>query len=594
MTAQNLIYVLIYLFSILILVMPLGWYMAQVYEGKSCGLDKILRPLEHLIYRICGVNPDQEMGWKTYLIAMLLLNLVVLLAIYIMVRLQLLLPLNPQHFAAISPALAFNIAAGFTASADWQAYSGESALSYFNQMTTLTVVKFIAAGTGMSLLIAFIRGIVRRETVGLGNFWVDLTRSILYILLPLSFLFAIFLTSQGVIQNLNPYQKIDLLQPLSYQQVVTDNTGQPVKDSHGQAQTKTITLTQQTIPMGPVASSLAIEQFAVNGGGFFNVNNAHPFENPNPLTNFFEMLAMIIIPAAFCYTFGVMVKDKRQGWAILAAMLLIYIPCLCFDVSLEQAGNPLLTHNTNLLSGGNMEGKETRFGIVGSSIYAAAATATASGSNNMMIDSFTPLGILISLWLMHTGEVVFGGVGSGLYGMLMLVILTVFIAGLMVGRSPEYLGKKIDGFEMKMVVFSVLIMPVLVLFFTALAVVLPAGVSVIGNPGAHGFTEILYTFTSMVSTNGGEMAGLNSNTTFYNILGGFTMLFGRYWVAIPVLAIAGSLALKRVKPPNLGTLPTHSFFFVFLLVGVITILGALTFFPALALGPIAEYLFLAK
>ena len=594
MTTNGFLQILFFLVVLLTLVKPMGWYMARVYEGKSCGLDKLLKPFENFIYRLCGINPTVEMNWKVYLSTMLLINFIVLLVIYALLRSQILLPFNPQHFSALTPDLAFNIAAGFTGSADWQVYSGEGVLSYFNQMTTLTVVKFIAAGSGMALLIAFIRGLAGHETSGLGNFWVDLVRSILYILLPLSFVLAIFLSSQGVIQNLRPYQKVDLVQPLKFQQTVIDSQGQPIKNKLGQIQTKTITLTQQTIPMGPVASTLAIEQISVNGGGFFNVNNAHPFENPNPITNFLELLTMILLPAAFCYTFGIMIKDKRQGWAVLIAMLLIFVPSVFIAVNLEQTGNSALTHNVDILPGGNMEGKETRFGIANSAMWMATASATASGTNNAMTDSFTPLGGLISLWLIHTGEVIFGGTGSGLYGMLMLVILTVFIAGLMVGRTPEYLGKKINGFDMKMAVFSILIMPVFVLFLTALAVVVPSAVAAIGNPGAHGFTEILYAFTSMVSTNGGAMFGLNANTPFYNIIGGCAILFGRYWTAIPALAVAGSFARKRMIPVSSGTLPTHTLLFIFMLVSVITIFGALTFFPALALGPIAEYLILSQ
>lgn len=564
MTNNQLLQIGLHLLALLVCVKPLGWYMARVYEGKNCGLDAVIGPVERFIYRICRIQPGQEMDWKQYLSAMLMLNLLLFLSVYAVQKLQWYFPFNPAHFSALSPDLAFNIAAAFTASADWQPYSGESSISYFNQMTALTIAKFLAAGTGMSLLAAFIRGIHRHESTGLGNFWVDLVKSILYILLPLAFLFAVFFSSQGVIQNFKPYEKISLLQPAAGQ-------------------------TEQIIPMGPVASSLAAEQLTVNGGGYFGVGNAHPYQNPNPLTNFMEMLAMMLIPAAFCYTFGMMVGDKRQGWAILLAMLLIYIPCVYAGVRAEQAGNPAFAH-LQLSSSENMEGKETRFGIVNSAMWGAAASATASGSNNAMLDSFTPIGGLVALWLIHTGEIVFGGAGSGLYGMLTVVIIAVFIAGLMIGRQPEYLGKKIDEFEMKMAAFAILIMPMLVLILTAIAVVLPAGKSAAGNPGAHGFTEILFAFTSMVNTNGGSMSGLNANTPFYNLAGGMAMMAGRYWVAIPTLALAGSLARKRKKAMDGGSLHTYTPLFVIMLVCVSLIIGALTFFPALSLGPIAEYL----
>lgn len=570
MTPFDIIQILLYLLIIFVLVKPLGWYMAQVYEQKNCVLDPVLKPIERFIYRFCNINPEQEMDWKSYLISMLLLNFFGLIFVYIIQRLQFFLPLNPLQFSGVNADLAFNTAASFVTNTNWQAYGGENTLSYLTQMLALTVQNFLSAATGMSLLIALIRGLTKHETTQLGNFWVDLIRGTLYILLPLAFVFALILTSQGVIQNFNTYQKVNVWQPSTYEQS---------------------TLTTQTLPMGPVASQIAIKQLGTNGGGFFNANSAHPFENPTPLTNFLEMLALLLIPSAFCYTFGVMVKDKRQGWAIFAAMAILFIPLVFVTVSAEQIGNPALSQY-NLVPSGNMEGKETRFGITNSALWASATTATSNGSVNSMHDSYTPLGGLIPLWLMHLGEVVFGGVGSGLYGMLMLVIITVFVAGLMVGRTPEYLGKKIEPFEMKMATIAVLVMPLVVLLFTAIATVTQAGTMSIGNPGTHGFTEMLYAFTSMVNNNGSAFAGLNANTPFYNVVGAIAILIGRYWIAIPVLAIAGSLIQKKTIPITSGTLLTHTPLFVILLISVTIILGALTFFPALALGPIVEQILL--
>jgi potassium-transporting ATPase potassium-binding subunit len=554
--------------------------MARVYEGKLCGLDWLLKPFETLTYRICRIKPEKEMNWKCYLSAMLIFNLFGLLAVYAIQRFQAYFPLNPQGFLAVSPELAFNTAVSFASNTSWQAYGGETTLSYFSQMTSITVQCFLSSATGMSLLVALIRGLTRHETSDLGNFWVDTIRGTLYILLPLLCIIAIILSSQGVIQNIKPYQTINLVQPIHYQQAIT---------------------TEQIIPMGPVASQIAIKQLGSDGGGFFNANSAHPFENPTPLSNLIEMLALLLIPTAFCYTFGIMIKDKRQGWAILIAMFLLFIPMIYVAVSFEQQGNPALTQmgidqtpQHNLTPGGNMEGKETRFGIVNSSLWATITTATSNGSVNSMHDSYTPMGGFTTLWLMHLGEVVFGGVGSGLYGMLMLIIVTVFLAGLMVGRMPTFLGKKIDTYEMKMAAFAVLLMPIVVIMCTAIAAATHAGTSSIANPGAHGFSEMLYAFTSMVNNNGSAFAGLDANKPFYNILGGVAMLLGRYWIAIPVLAIAGSLARKKIIAHNSGTLPTHTPLFIIFLVGVTLVLGALTFLPALALGPIVEQLILWK
>ncbi len=565
-SANGFYQIAVYLIILLLLVKPLGWYMARVYENKSCGLDRCCGPLERFVYRICNIQPEIEMCWKNYLFSMLIFNLLGMLAVYFIQRIQFYLPINPQHFSSPSAHLAFNTASSFATNTNWQSYSGETTMSYFTQMLALTVQNFLSAATGMSLLIALIRGIVRHNGKNLGNFWVDTIRGTLYILLPLSIILSLILVSQGVIQNFKPSQQIT-----------------PV----------------QIIPMGPVASEIAIKQLGTNGGGFFNTNSAHPFENPNPLSNFLEMLAILLIPAALCYTFGVMVKDKRQGWAILAAMIIIFIPILFLCVFSEQQGNPALSQlgvdqvaQSSLFPGGNMEGKETRFGIINSALWTTATSAASNGSVNSMLDSYIPLGGLVPLWMIHLGEVIFGGVGSGLYGMLMLVIITVFVAGLMVGRTPEYLGKKIEPYEMKMASIAVLVMPLTVLLSTAVAVVMKIGLSSIANPGAHGLSEILYAFSSMGNNNGSAFAGLNTNTPFYNILGGIVMLIARYWIAIPALAIAGSLVRKKIIPSSAGTLETHRPLFIILLVCVTILLGALSFLPALALGPIVEQLML--
>jgi K+-transporting ATPase ATPase A chain len=461
-------------------------------------------------------------------------------------------------------------------------------MSYLTQMLALGAQNFLSAATGMSVLIALIRGLSRRETQALGNFWVDLTRGTLYILLPLSIIWATLLVSQGVVQNLHASQTVNLLQPSSYVQSSTDAKGHTL--------TQSISLTQQTLPQGPVASQIAIKQLGTNGGGYFNTNSAHPYENPSPVSNFLEMLALLLIPASLCYTFGAMVKDRRQGWAVLIAMFIIFVPFMLLCVSAEQAGNSALTQmgiNQTAAanySGGNMEGKEVRFGVVNSAIWATATTAASNGSSNASMDSMTPIGGLVPMWLMQLGEVIFGGAGSGLYGMLIMVILTVFVAGLMVGRTPEYLGKKIEPFEMKMASFALLVMPCTVLLSTAIAATTDIGRIALGNPGAHGFSEMLYAFSSMTNNNGSALAGLNSNTSFYNVLGGLVMLIGRFWIIVPVLAIAGSLASKKIIPPSSGTLPTDTVFFVGLLVIIIMIVGALTFVPALALGPVVEQL----
>ena len=467
-------------------------------------------------------------------------------------------------------------------------------MSYLTQMMGLSVQNFVSAAQGMAVLVAVIRGFTRRTARSIGNFWVDFTRTVLYILLPLSLIMAVFLVSQGMVQSFSPYKNVPIVQTITYDNPKLDEKGNPIKDASGNPVTEKAEMKEQSIPLGPVASQIAIKQLGTNGGGFFNVNSAHPFENPTPLSNFLEMLAILLIPAALCYTFGKMVKDKRQGWALLAAMFVIFIPLLIICYSAEQAGNPLLTAIGIDPSGGNMEGKELRFGVANSALWATATTAASNGSVNAMHDSFSPLGGLVPMVLMQLGEIVFGGVGSGLYGMIAFAVVAVFIAGLMVGRTPEYLGKKIEAFEVKMAAIVILIPCCFVLLGTAIASVTTAGVARISNPGPHGFSQMLYAFSSMSNNNGSAFAGLNANTLFYNTLGGIAMLFGRFWTMIPMLAIAGSLAAKKYVPPSAGTLPTHTPLFVVLLVGVIIIVAALTFFPALGLGPIAEHLMLYK
>lgn len=563
---------------------PLGSFMARVYEGRPCGRDGALGWLERGIYRLGGINPRQEMGWRTYTVAVLLFNVVGFLAVYALLRLQEMLPLNPQQFPANTPDSAFNTAASFATNTNWQGYGGETTMSYLSQMLGLTVQNFVSAASGMAVLVALLRGLARRSAQTIGNFWYDLVRSTLYILLPLSLLLAAVLVSQGVIQNFSPYTTVNVLQP------ITAADGSSVST--------------QTLALGPAASQIAIKQLGTNGGGFFNVNSAHPFENPTPISNFLELLAILLIPAALCYTFGAMVGDTRQGWALLAAMYVIFVPLSIFTVWQEQSGVPAYNQlgidqiASATQSGGNMEGKETRFGITNSALWAAATTAASNGSVNSMHDSYTPLGGLVPMWLMQLGEIVFGGVGSGLYGMLVFVIVAVFIAGLMVGRTPEYLGKKIEAFEMKMAALVILIPPLVVLVGTAIAVSGPgltylSGEEVksnLNNPGAHGFSEVLYAFSSAGNNNGSAFAGLTANEPFYNSALGVAMFISRFWLMIPTLAIAGSLARKKYTPPGAGTLPTHRPLFVVMVVSTILLVGALTFVPALALGPVVEQL----
>jgi K+-transporting ATPase ATPase A chain len=599
MTLNGYLQIGVYLVVLLALAKPLGWYTARVYEGLPIGLNRVLGPLERLMYRLCGVCADHaeaEMHWRTYAIAMLLFNLFGFLAAYALQRFQGVLPLNPQGLEAVTPDSSFNTAVSFASNTNWQGYGGETTMSYLTQMLGLTVQNFVSAASGMATLVALIRGLARRTAQTIGNFWVDMTRSTLYILLPLSLVLALIQVSQGVVQNFSAYKTVPLLQATSYEQPQLDADGKPLKDASGKSVTEPVTVQAQVLPMGPAASQIAIKQLGTNGGGFFNVNSSHPFENATPLSNFFEMLAILLIPAALCYTFGRMVGDTRQGWAVLAAMTLIFVPLLALCVRTEQSGNPAFSRlgidqtASDMQAGGNMEGKEVRFGIASSALWATATTAASNGSVNSMHDSYTPLGGLVPMFLMQLGEVIYGGVGSGLYGMLIFAIIAVFVAGLMVGRTPEYLGKKIESYEMKMASLVILIPPLVVLGFTALAVVTEAGTATIFNPGVHGFSEVLYAYSSMGNNNGSAFAGLGANNPFYNVTGGLAMLMARYWLAIPTLAIAGSLARKKGVPAGPGTLPTHTPLFVVMLIGVVIIVGALTFIPALALGPIVEHL----
>ncbi|MBP1694049.1 MAG: kdpA [Chloroflexi bacterium] len=568
-----------YIVVLLLLAKPLGLFMARVYQGEHTILDPILRPVERLIYRLSGIKADDDMDWKTYAIAMLLFNILGLLTVYALQRFQGVLPLNPQGLGAVTPDSSWNTAVSFTTNTNWQGYGGEVTMSYASQMLAMTVQNFVSAATGMAVLMALIRGIVRHNTKGVGNFWVDLTRSILYILLPLSLVLAFALVTQGVVQTFRPYQTVAFIQS------TFDANGNEV--------------TQQVLAVGPAASQIAIKQLGTNGGGFFNTNSAHPFENPTPFSNFLEMLAILLIPAALTYTYGKMVGDTRQGWAILAVMTILFVGFLGLAVWAEQGGNPAFTAmgvdqvQSAMNPGGNMEGKEVRFGIANSALWATVTTSASNGSVNSMHDSFMPLGGLVPLFMMQLGEIIFGGVGSGLYGMLAFVIVAVFIAGLMVGRTPEYLGKKIEAYEMKMASIMLLIPILLVNAGTAIAVVTPSGLAAIWNTGGpHGFSEVLYAFSSAANNNGSAFAGLGANTPFYNIALGICMLFARYWLAIPTLAIAGSLVRKKKVPEGAGTLPTHTALFGVWLIGVIMIVGALSFIPALSLGPIVEHLLL--
>ncbi len=558
MNPHALVLLGVFLTALLLLAKPLGTYIANVMDGRFNFASRIERP----IYRMAGVRPEQEMNWLRYAFAIILFNTLGLLAVYLLQRVQLWLPLNPQAMPNVSPDSAFNTAISFVSNTNWQGYAGESTMSYLTQMLALAVQNFFSAATGIAVVVALIRGFARHTATTIGNAWVDLTRVTLHVLLPLSIIVAVILAGQGVIQNFDAYREVATLQAP----------------------------TTQTLAMGPVASQEAIKMLGTNGGGFFNANSAHPFENPTPLTNFVEMLSIFLIPAALCFCFGQMVGDRRQGWALLTAMTLLFVVLAGAAMHFEQQGNPLLTQLGIDPSLGNMEGKEARFGIADSGLFAAITTAASCGAVNAMHDSFTPLGGMIPLVLMQLGEVVFGGVGTGLYGMLLFAIMAVFISGLMIGRTPEYLGKKIEIHEMKMTSIAILVTPLLVLIGTAVAVMSNGGLAGIANPGAHGFSEILYAFTSAANNNGSAFAGLSANTPFYNILLGVAMWFGRFGVIVPVLAIAGSLAAKKRLAASEGTLPTHGPLFITLLIGVVLLVGLLNYVPALALGPVIEHL----
>jgi K+-transporting ATPase ATPase A chain len=596
MTTNDIVQIGIYLIVLLLLVKPVGQYMALVFADTPNRVNRLGAGVERLLYRASGIRAEDDMGWRRYAMTMLLFNIAGLLVVYLLQRVQQWLPLNPQHFTAITPDSAMNTAISFASNTNWQAYSGENAMSYLTQMLGLAVQNFLSAATGIAVLIAVIRGFTRKSSLSIGNFWVDMTRSTLYILLPFSLIMALLLVSQGVVQNFKPYVDVPLTQHIVQVEQVKDAQGNVLKDAAGHDVTKESPVDTQTLPMGPAASQIAIKQLGTNGGGFFGANSAHPYENPTPLANFIEMLAIFLIPGGLCITFGSMVGDRRQGWAILATMLLIFVPLAIGAVAAEQAGNPALhglavdQQASTLQPGGNMEGKETRFGIAASGLFTAITTAASCGAVNNAHDSLTPLGGLVPMWLMQLGEVIFGGVGSGLYGMLAFAVVAVFIAGLMVGRTPEYLGKKIEAYEMKMASLAVLLPCALVVICTAIAVLTPAGVVGISNPGAHGFSEVLYAVSSASNNNGSAFGGLSTNTPFWNILLGVCMFLARFPLAIAMLAMAGSLASKRHVPPSAGTLPTHTPLFVTLLACVVIVVGALTFLPALALGPIAEYL----
>ncbi|MEG0881428.1 MAG: potassium-transporting ATPase subunit KdpA [Janthinobacterium sp.] len=596
MTTQSILLLVAFLAVLLAAGYPLGLYMAKVAgDGPVRGLGW-LQKLENLLYRWSGLPADKAMGWKSYAIALIVFNTVGAVFVYGLQRLQGFLPLNPQGLGAVSPDSSFNTTVSFVANTNWQGYGGEQTMSYLTQMLALTGQNFLSAATGIAVIFALVRGFASRSGKSIGNFWVDLVRSTLYILLPLSLALSVVFMGEGMIQNFSAYKEVTLLDHVAYETPKVTADGQPVLDAAGKPVMEAQVATTQTIAMGPVASQESIKLLGTNGGGFFNANSSHPYENPTVLSNFLQMLAIFIIPAGLCFTFGRMVGDLRQGWAVLAAMTLIFVVMTAGVMSAEQQANPALQalgvdqQASSLQSGGNMEGKETRFGISSSTLFAAVTTAASCGAVNSMHDSYMPLGGMVPLLLMQFGEVVFGGVGTGLYGMLMFAILAVFIAGLMIGRTPEYLGKKIQAYEMKMVSLAILITPALVLTGTAIAVMVEPGKIGVANPGAHGFSEILYAFTSAANNNGSAFAGLSANTPFYNVMLAIAMWFGRFGVIVPVLAVAGSLAAKQRLSANAGTMPTHGPMFIGLLIGVVVLVGVLNYVPALALGPIVEHL----
>ncbi len=585
----------LFLVVLLVAAWPLGLWLARLCAGRLPGW---MHTVEAPLYRLAGTAPEQSMKWTQYSLALLAFNALGVLVVYAMQRLQGMLPLNPAGMAAVSTDSSFNTAVSFVTNTNWQGYSGESTMSYLTQMLALSVQNFFSAATGIVVVFALIRGFAARSTAVIGNFWADITRVTLWLLLPLSFVFAIFLVGQGVIQNFDAYKDVNTLEVTAFQQPKVDSAGQPVLDAKGVAVMEDAKTDKQTLPMGPVASQEAIKMLGTNGGGFFNANSAHPYENPTTLSNFIQMVSIFLIPAALCLAFGAEVGDRRQGWAVLAAMAVMFVVAVIAITPAEQTGNPLLTAQgvdqlpSSLQSGGNMEGKETRFGINATSLFAVITTAASCGAVNGMHDSLTPIGGMVPMVMMQLGEVVFGGVGTGLYGMLVFAILAVFIAGLMIGRTPEYLGKKIESHEMKLTSVAILVTPTLVLVGAAIAVMADAGRAGIANPGAHGFSEILYALTSAGNNNGSAFAGLSANTPFYNWLLAFVMWFGRFGVIVPVLAIAGALAAKKRLPVTAGTLPTHGPLFVVLLIGTVLLVGLLNYVPALALGPMVEHLML--
>jgi potassium-transporting ATPase potassium-binding subunit len=594
MTAQAWLTIGLFVIVLIAIAYPLAIYIARIADGAA--IRGAAGTVERLLYRMAGVDPDKDMPWTQYAIALLLFNALGVLVVFAIQRLQFWLPLNPQAFVNVSPDSSFNSAVSFVTNTNWQGYAGESTMSYFTQMVAFAVQNFLSAATGIAVAFALIRGFARRSAQGIGNFWVDMTRGTLYILLPLSTLLAIVFMGQGVIQNFDAYKEATTVESLTYANPKLDAAGAPLKDAQGNPVTESLTTQTQSLAMGPVASQEAIKMLGTNGGGFFNANSSHPFENPTPLSNFFQMIAMFLIPASLCFVFGRMVGDSRQGWAVLGAMTVIFLFMAVMATWAEQQGNPAIaalgvdqTHSV-LQAGGNMEGKETRFGIVASALFATITTAASCGAINAVHDSLTPLGGLVPMWLIELGEVVFGGVGSGLYGMLIFAIMAVFIAGLMIGRTPEYIGKKIESFQMKMTAIVILVTPFLVLVGAAIAVMTEPGRLGIFNPGAHGFSEILYALSSAANNNGSAFAGLSANTPFYNSLLAVVMWFGRFAFIVPVLAIAGSLAKKKRIEPTAGTLPTHGPLFVALLVGTVVLVGALTYVPGLAIGAGTEKL----
>ncbi|HEY0546848.1 MAG TPA: potassium-transporting ATPase subunit KdpA [Pyrinomonadaceae bacterium] len=583
MTADGWLQILFFFALVLAVTKPLGVFMAHVFNRERTFLDPVLRPVEKFIYKLTRVDESREMRWTEYAVSMLIFNAVAMLLLYAMQRLQNFLPLNPQALSAIEPGLSFNTAASFTTNTNWQAYVPETTMSYLTQMAGLAFHNFISAATGIALAIAFVRGIARREMQTIGNFWVDLTRALLWVLLPFCITGALLLVSQGVVQNLRAYDRAQLVEPQTIERTAADGT------------TSKVTVTEQVIAQGPVASQEAIKMWGTNGGGFFNANSAHPFENPTPFTNLLEMFAIFAVSAGLTYTLGRMTGSQKHGWAVFAAMSVLFFAGVCVAYRAEARGNPLLAGTDQQASamqaGGNMEGKEARFGIAGSALFATATTDASCGAVNSMHDSFTPLGGLVTLANIMLSETIFGGVGAGLYGILIYVVLAVFIAGLMVGRTPEYLGKKIEAYDVKMAMLVTLVFPLTILVLTAISIVSPEfGTSQLNNAGPHGLSEILYAFTSGTGNNGSAFAGLSANTLWYNTGLGMAMLVGRFFMIIPMLAIAGNLARKKSVPPSLGTFPVTTPLFTTLLVSVIVIVGALTFFPALSLGPIVEQL----